>query len=86
MKALKQFLYILYIAKEGFKKLGQFINLVVTYTLLSIVYIVGVGSVALLAKLLGKRFFNSKPLKESHTYWLDINLGDESIEDYYRQF
>lgn len=82
MEGLKQFF-------NGFKKgLGNFggnVGLLVNSVLLTIVYLVGVGLTSIVAKLVGKHFFEIKT-PQTATYWSDLNLKKKEIEEYYRQF
>ncbi len=69
--------------KEGFKQVGQHINAIVISLLLSVVYFIGVGLTALVAKLFRKRFLEWK--EERTSYWKELN-PKKSAEEYYRQF
>jgi len=71
--------------KKGMGNFGQNISLIINTILLSFVYIVGVGSSAIAAKLFGKRFLETR-LSKKDSYWSDLNLKKKSIEKYYRQF
>ena len=70
--------------KEGFKEFGHTIAAFVNTVLLSIVYFIGVGITAFFARLLNKRFLDMRLKKGS--YWEDLNLKKEPIENYHRQF
>lgn len=72
--------------KDGFQDFGHLIAIVVNYILLSLVYVVGVGVTAGVAKIIGKHFLDLKVPNEKKSYWTDLNLGKEEIENYYRQF
>jgi hypothetical protein len=72
--------------KEGFQYLPKFITMIINAILLTIVYFVGVGLTALMAKIAGKRFLELKTDKGKKSYWKDYNLGKEPKENYYRQF
>ncbi len=82
---MKKMLSFLKGFEKGFENFGKFIKDVVNYILLTIVYIIGVGFTAIIAKIFGKKFLNIKKQKKS-TYWTDLNLKKEKIENYYRQF
>jgi len=71
--------------KQGMKSFGSNIALIVNTILLSLVYVMGVGITSIIAKLIGKRFLETKLSKKS-TYWSDLNLKKKHIEEYYRQF
>lgn len=71
--------------KEGFKEFGHSIAVIVNSVLLFIVYLVGVGITSIFAKLVNKHFLDTK-LKNTDSYWSNLDLKKESIEKYYRQF
>jgi len=71
---------------SGFKNFGQNISIIVNSVLLSVVYVVGVGLTAILAKFAKKQFLEIKTVNEKETYWSDLNLKKENIEKYYKQF
>ena len=71
--------------KEGFKDFSNLIVLVVNTVLLSVVYFIGVGLTSIFAKIAKKSFLDIKKT-ERETYWKDLDLKDESIDKYYRQF
>jgi hypothetical protein len=71
--------------KHGFEGFGQNIGIIINTVLLLLVYFVSVGFTFALAKLLRKKFLDTE-LKNDDTYWVDLNLEIESIEDFYRQF
>ena len=65
---------------NGMHVFGKTIALIVNTLLLCIVYVLGVGITALIAKLMKKHFLQ----KESG--WSELNLKKEPLENYYRQF
>jgi len=75
---------------EGFKRgltdfsenIGIFLNLF----LLTLVYFLGVGSVFLIAKILGKRFLSLGIDKDAKTYWEECSKASENKDNFYRQF
>lgn len=71
--------------KEGFKEFSSNISIIINTILLSIVYLIGVGITSIFAKLIGKHFLDIKH-KNVDSYWSDLNLSKEPIENYYRQF
>ena len=81
MVKIKQFLKGV---KEGMKLFGENIAVLVNSILLTGVYIIGVGSTAILAKIMGKKFITKKGRGE--TYWKELNLKKRKKEEYYRQF
>ena len=82
MRELKQFFRGF---KIGMASFGQGIALIINTTLLTFVYLIGVGLTSITAKILGKHFLDLKPSKKG-SYWSDLKLKKKSIESYYRQF
>lgn len=75
------------ILKKSFHILGQIIRMSISFTLLSIIYILGIGVTAIIARLAGKQFLKTKPEKGLETYWQDLSEGEKpTLEEYYRQF
>ncbi len=69
--------------KEALISISKLISSVINSILLSIVYLIGVGSTSIIAKLSKKHFLD---LNESNgTYWKDLNLKKKQIKNYYRQ-
>ena len=83
MKRIKEFFGNL---REGQKAFGGDISTVINSTLLTFVYIFGVGSSYLISKISKKELLEAKLDKESKTYWKDLNLSKGKMEEYYRQF
>ena len=71
---------------EGMKKFGNNISVIINSVLLSIVYLIGVGIVSIFAKLFGKHFLDTKISENSKSYWSNLNLKKQPLENYYRQF
>ncbi len=73
--------------KEGMHLFGQNLALIVNTILLSAVYLIGVGPTSLIARLVGKRFLETKLRKgKNDSYWQDLSLKKRPMEEYYRQF
>ena len=70
--------------KSGLHTFGQTINIIVNTILLTIVYWIGVGQTAIVAKLWKKRFLETELSGKS--YWRDLDLEKKPIDEYYRQF
>lgn len=70
--------------KEGIELFGACIVSVVNSSLLSIVYLLGLGPTAIVARILGKRFLDSG--KKRGSYWGHLSLKKKKTEDHYRQF
>ncbi len=72
--------------KKGFLNLGEIIVTMVNFILLLVVYIIGVGITALIARITGKHFLELKKPEHIKTYWKEYGLKKEPKERYYRQF
>ena len=72
--------------KRGASILGLAITTFVNSVLLFFVYIFGVGITSIIGKIAGKEFLDMRVSKKRESYWTDLNLGKEDMEDYYRQF
>ena len=70
--------------KEGFKDFGSNITIIVNTILLIIIYLIGVGITSITAKIFKKKFLYE--LNSNKSYWNDLNLKKEQMENYYRQF
>ena len=68
----------------GMKRYGKNISALVNSVLLFTVYVLGVGTVSVIAKLRRKKFFEAG--KAAGSYWSDLNLIKKPIDDYQRQF
>jgi cytochrome c biogenesis protein CcdA len=65
---------------KGFREYGLTISAIITTALLLIVYIFGVGTTSLIAKISGRRFLSK------NGEWEKIQQGKPNIENFYRQF
>lgn len=70
--------------REGFRDFSIIITSIVNFVLLSIVYFIGVGMVALGSKIAGKKFLSLKSGKNSS--WVARSLSKRPMEEYYRTF
>jgi hypothetical protein len=70
--------------KKGIEEFSSSITIIVNSVLLLALYIVGVGGTSLAAKLVGKKFLQSR--LGDKTYWSELNLKKKPLEEYYRQF
>lgn len=82
MRKLKQFFEAF---KKGMGNFGHIITLIINTTLLTFVYLIGVGLTFIFAKIFRKHFLEIK-LSKKDSYWSDLNLKKKPIEEYYRQF
>jgi len=69
----------------GFRKVGMFVAECVNAVLLFIIYFLGVGMAALLVRLSKNNLLNLKKIKQ-RSHYVEKSVGDESIEEHYRQF
>lgn len=68
------------------KQVGKKIGWVVTTILLIVIYLVGIGVSALIAKSIRKHFLKLKPEKDKTTYWLNKTRTEITLEDFQRSF
>jgi len=59
--------------KNGFKKFGENIALIINSILLSVVYILGIGLTAIISKICGKSFLDRKISGKEKNYWNNLN-------------
>jgi len=71
--------------RNGIKKFGEDIAVLVNTALLTIVYIIGIGITSIFARIFRKKFLDLK-IENKESYWENLNLKTKSIESYYRQF
>jgi len=72
--------------KLGFRNFNSLISVIINSILLSLVYILGVGSTWLFAKLTHKDFLDLEIKKKVASYWVNLNLKKVPRKNYYRQF
>ncbi|MBW2984869.1 hypothetical protein KY361_07140 [Candidatus Woesearchaeota archaeon] len=72
--------------KEGMHSFGSNVTAIINSSLLTIVYLIGVGLTSIFAKLFGKHFLDIKLAKKKNSYWSDLDLKKKPIDEYYRQF
>lgn len=68
---------------EGFRDFSALITDIVNFALLFFVYFIGVGIVAVLSRIAGKKFMNLKPGKST---WVKRSLSKMPMEEYRRMF
>ena len=70
--------------RAGMKYFGEGVSGIVNALLLTLIYLVGIGTTALIAKCCRKQFL---PGSEKHaSYWEHLGLKTRKREEYYRQF
>jgi hypothetical protein len=70
---------------QGMKRFANLVSDAVNWVLLTIVYYIGVGFVAVISSALGKKFLDLG-YKDRKSYYVSIERGNGSQEDYLRQF
>ncbi|MBD3310553.1 hypothetical protein GF351_05010 [Candidatus Woesearchaeota archaeon] len=70
--------------KKGTALFGHCITAIINSILLTLVYALGVGITAVLAKLCRKNFLDTD--LKGRSYWKKLDLKKRPIEEYYRQF
>ena len=71
---------------SNFQAVILFAALITYFILLIFVYVLGVGTTSLFAKILKKFFLDIKINEETKTYWINSAPAKKSIDEYYRQF
>lgn len=71
---------------KGMKQFGENITALINTLLLLMVYFIGVGVTALIARFIRKQFLDQKTSKEAKSYWSDLHITTEEQKKYYRQF
>ncbi len=72
--------------KQGMHRFGDNLQLIVNSLLLTLVYLIGVGTTSLFARLSGKKLLALRLNKEAKTYWEDLDLKKLPKEEDYRPF
>ena len=68
---------------SGFKSFSHSISAAVNIAVLTVVYFIGVGIVAIFARIMGKKFL---PIEKKSSYWVERNLKKQRLEEYKRSF
>ena len=71
--------------KSTVEHFSKAISNIVNFILLLIVYIIGIGAVSIVMKLLGNHFLDIKK-QNRKTNWHDHKLTKQRLEKYYRAF
>lgn len=72
--------------KDGMMFFGERTSAIVNAVLLMAVYIVGVGSMSLLSKIIGKKFLELDIDRTRESYWVKKMELPEKLQRYFRQF
>ena len=70
----------------GLGKFGSIVSSIINLIFLFIVFVLGIGVVSLIAKLVGKKFLTIKMDKKLNTYWQDTIMTKRKKEDYLKPF
>lgn len=71
---------------KGFKDFGENMADLINMLILLLVYVLGVGLSALLVRFLRKDLLDRAPSLAKKTYWVPLDLKQNEVENYYRQF
>lgn len=72
--------------KAGAKDFFDYVNRIIGFVLLAIVYVVGVSLTFVIAQVLKKEFLDLNINKNTNTYWEDFEQGNKLSTNYFRQF
>ena len=72
--------------KDGFREFSQGVAEIVNFILLTLVFIFGIGIVAILSRVAGKKYLAVKQ-EEKESYWKKVKIGGEKKrEEYLKPF
>lgn len=69
--------------RKGINNFFRDINFLIVLISLSLSYVVGVGITFILAKIFRKSFLG---LSKKEDYWEPLNLKENKMEEYYKQY
>lgn len=72
--------------KNGFRYFGKTIEKLVNSVLLLAVYLIGIGLTSVLAKIVGKRFLDTKISSDRKSYWIPTEKKEKNMESLLHQF
>jgi len=72
--------------REGAAEFGEAIGKMVSFVLLSVIYVVAVGLTSLIGKLVGKVFVEMNIVRTRTSYWEDVDISTDKYERYLRQY
>jgi hypothetical protein len=72
--------------KSGQKIFTDNLAAIVNSILLTLVYFLGIGLTSIFAKIFRKHFLDTCPDSSKDSYWTELNLDNQPINNYYRQF
>ncbi len=71
---------------SGFKEFGHLINNIITGVVLFLVFLFGIGPVAIVAKMFGRSFLPMQHPETDGSYWLPKTSSNKTKEDSRRPF
>ena len=71
--------------KTVLEPISKAISSIINFVLLSLVYLVGIGTVSIFAKIFGKHFLDIKK-QNRKSNWYEHKLEKQPLEKYYRTF
>ena len=71
---------------QGMGNFAKIISGIINYILLLIVFILGIGTVSIGAKLFKKKKFLDKELNNKKSYWENTDISKRKREDYEKPF
>ena len=72
--------------KLGFKEFGEVLSFLINTLLLFLVFVLGIGIIAIIAKLLKKKFLDLYPDKNLKSYWVSKVNRNKNLEDSVKPF
>ena len=71
--------------KSFLETISEFMNGVINFILLAIVYFAGIAIVSIISKILGKHFLQIKKSGKKSN-WIEHKVSRQPLESYYRTF
>lgn len=71
--------------KDGFRSFPYTVTNIINFVLLLVVYIFGIGIVAIISKLFGKHYLDLKKT-QNRSNWKEHKVTKQPLEDYCRTF
>lgn len=71
---------------KGMQLFGNKISMIINNSLLIFVYILGIGTTSIIAKLFGKYFLKLHIEKEIHSYWNDSQMTEKKESEFLKQY
>ena len=71
---------------KGMQLFGNKISIIINASLLIFVYILGIGTTSIIAKLFGKHFLKLHIEKEMLSYWEDSQMTEKKESEFLKQY